>query len=233
MEDTPAGSSTRHLQDSALRISGVPGHPGVHRAPVAENAAAAMARSAILDAGERERAERFRHIRDRERHVVAHVALRLVLADRLGVSPAGLSFGHEPCAGCGGPHGKPYAIGHPVHFSLSHVGDHVLIAVAGKPVGVDIEAVPAPGLVRDVARELHATERDELTVLPEALRPTAFARCWARKEACLKAVGTGLAHGAAEPYVGSGDSAVSPAGLRLVDLPFAPGHAAAMATVTG
>ncbi len=116
-----------------------------------------------------------------------------------------------------------------MHFSLSHSGDRILVAVAPVPVGVDVETVPADGLVRDLVSALHPRERAELEALPDSGRPAAFARCWARKEAALKVSGVGLARGAVEPYVGAADRPAPVPGLRLADLPPLDGHAAALA----
>ncbi|WP_078489649.1 4'-phosphopantetheinyl transferase family protein [Streptomyces bikiniensis] len=210
----------------------VPGHPGVVTASVARAAAPARALASVLDADERARAARFRFPADADRHRVAHVLLRLVLGRHVDEPPERLVFLRRPCAGCGGPHGKPYLRGHDAHFSLSHAGDRVLVAVAPVPVGVDVEAVPEPGLVRDLASALHPRERAELEALPDAARPAAFARCWTRKEAALKAWGAGLSRGAAEPYVSAADRPAPVPSLRLADLPPLDGHAAALALLT-
>ncbi|MEV7672026.1 4'-phosphopantetheinyl transferase superfamily protein [Streptomyces sp. NPDC088752] len=207
----------------------VPGHPGVVTASVSEAAAQARALASVLDDEERARAARFLFPVDADRHRVAHVVLRLVLGRHVGEPPERLVFLRQPCVGCGGPHGKPYVQGHDVHFSLSHSGDRILVAVAPVPVGVDVETVPADGLVRDLVGALHPRERAELEALPDSGRPAAFARCWARKEAALKVSGVGLARGAVEPYVGAADRPAPVPGLRLADLPPLDGHAAALA----
>lgn len=155
---------------------------------------------------------------------------RLVLAERMGVRPDRLVFARLPCAGCGGPHGRPRLPDHGgVHFSPSHAGDRVPVAVASVPVGVDVETVPADGVVRDVGSALHPRERAELAALPVNARAGAFARCWARKEAALKATGVALVRGAVDPYVGTGLAPAPVSGLRLTDVLLSEGHVAAVA----
>ncbi|MGW0736056.1 4'-phosphopantetheinyl transferase family protein [Streptomyces sp. NPDC002851] len=77
---------------------------------------------------------------------------------------------------------------------------------------------------------LHPAERAELSALPAAERPAAFARCWTRKEALLKATGSGLGHGTL-PTVLVGTSATPHPvpGWTLTDLALSGGYAAACA----
>ena len=134
------------------------------------------------------RAARFVHERDGRRYLEARRALRCVLAGATGLRIEDLTFGR-------GPHGKPYLVGHTGwRFSLSRRIDVALVGIsAGPEIGVDVEPV---GNVRDleamVEQVCSANERDLWTRHPVPERPTAFATCWTRKEACLKAVGIGL-----------------------------------------
>ncbi|MET9599088.1 4'-phosphopantetheinyl transferase superfamily protein [Streptomyces sp. NPDC006459] len=211
----------------------LPGQTRVWAASVAENAAAATARRGELDRSETRRAGLFRRFADVDRFLVAHVCLRDVLGTVLGTPPGRLVIDREPCAACGGPHGRPYLPGRPVHFSLAHAGDLVLVAVAPVPVGVDVEDLPSDALVHETMAGLHEDERDELLALPRPARPTAFARCWTRKEAVLKSTGQGLAHGARLPYAGTAAEPARTAEHQVYDLPVPPGRVAALALWTG
>lgn len=68
----------------------------------------------------------------------------------------------EPCPGCGAPHGRPAVSAALLHFSLSRVGDAVLVAFADAPIGVDVEQWPSAGRAVEVAQILQRTERAEL-----------------------------------------------------------------------
>ena len=185
---------------------------------------------AVLDAGERERAGRFFRAVDRERYTAAHLMLRRVLGGYLGLPPGQVALTREPCPCCGAPHGRP-APADPstgLHFSLSHAGPLVLLAVAERAVGADVEALPAPGSVADLATVLHPAERAELAEAEGTDRlPQEFARLWTRKEAYLKGIGTGLGRGPELDYVGSRQP--GPVGWTLTDLEMPPGFAAAVA----
>lgn len=173
----------------------------------------------ILDTEEQERAARFLRAEDRERYTAAHIGLRQLLAGYLDLDPAGVPFTREACPGCGGPHGRPAVPGTPLHFNLSHAGDLVLFAFAGTPVGADVERLQPTSVVAQVAESLHPEERAELQALPEADRPAAFARCWTRKEAYLKGIGTGLSQDPAIAYVGTGTEPVPVGAWTMADIP--------------
>lgn len=187
----------------------------------------------LLDAEERDRARAFRHERDRAAYVVAHAALRDVLGVLLGVRAEALPLAREPCAGCGGPHGRPVVRLPGVHFSLSHSGDLVLVAVAPAPVGVDVEGLATNRAVLGAQSALHPAEADELALLPAHGRPAAFTRAWVRKEAYLKGLGTGLVRDPALDYVSTGPLPAAPApGWSVRDVLVPAGYAAAVALRT-
>lgn len=146
----------------------------------------------VLSTAELARAARFRFDEHRRRWIVAHIALRQVLGHELAVSPAALTF-------ASGSGGKPRLTGDhadALEFNLSHSGAMALIAVSRScPVGVDVEMIePMPDLEAVAERQFAPEERQALRALPDADRVGAFYRIWTRKEAFIKATGTGLGH---------------------------------------
>lgn len=177
---------------------------------------------ALLDGHERERLERFRRPADAARYLAAHALARLVLAEHLGTDPAAIVV--DRTCRCGKPHGRPTVP--EVHFSLTHSGDRVGVALsAGGPVGLDVEELREMGDLDGLAGH---------TLSPDEPRPTsaaAFLQVWTRKEALLKATGEGLS---------SPMNAITLAGAQvvswadgpqawLVDLQAGPTHPAAIA----
>ncbi|MCX5394699.1 4'-phosphopantetheinyl transferase superfamily protein [Streptomyces sp. NBC_00094] len=195
---------------------------------VHEDSAARYA-SLVLDAEELARAGEFRRPGDRATYLCAHVGLRRLLGAHLGVAPRGVTMERAPCPCCGEPHGRPVLPDGRLHFSLSHCEGMSLIAVATTPVGVDIERIPAPHLVAELAEVLHPAESAELAALARDRRPAAFARVWTRKEAYLKGTGVGLGADPSAEYVGSGPVPTAPPGWLLADVAVPSGHQAAVA----
>ena len=144
-----------------------------------------------LSPEEQERAAKFRFARDQRRYIIAHAALRAILARYANGAPADLKF-------LDGRSGKPKlappwaASG--VEFNLSHSHERALVAVnRGAEVGVDIEFVKADFEFHEVGSHFFTKrESTALRGLPEELQRHAFYKCWTSKEAFLKAKGTGL-----------------------------------------
>jgi 4'-phosphopantetheinyl transferase len=137
---------------------------------------------------ERERASRFYRRQDGERYLLAHGALRLLLADYLTCDPLALRFGARE-------NGKPFLEGDCLEFNLSHSGALALIAIAvGRPVGVDVEQLRSmPDLESIAGRICTPGELATLADLAEPHRERAFFAMWTRKEALAKATGEGIA----------------------------------------
>lgn len=154
---------------------------GLHALPGPE-------RLALLAPVELARAERFLFERHKRRFLAARCGLRAALAEATGRAPAALRFVE-------GPFGKPRLDGEPdCQFNLSHSEDEALLAIGNDgELGVDIEVQrrmsDAPALAR---MNYTADECAALDAIPAAERDAGFLRLWTRKEACLKAIGTGL-----------------------------------------
>ncbi len=147
---------------------------------------------ALLAPDERRRAESFGSLEPRLDYVRARLMQRLVLSRLTGVDPATWRF--APASG-----GKP-GIVEPrdqrrVRFNISHTRGLVALAVCrDAEVGVDVEALnPATDVVAVARRFFAAQEVAALMALEEVARAVRFLELWSLKEACLKAIGTGLA----------------------------------------
>ena len=147
---------------------------------------------ATLSADEIARGARFAFDGLRRRHLASHVALRAILAQQTGLPAAALVFG-------AGPFGKPFLQAPATCvFNMSHSDDVAVIAVApdapaGTEIGVDVEVLrPMRDAIALAERNFTAAEQRALLATPAELRDLAFMRGWTRKEACLKAIGSGL-----------------------------------------
>jgi 4'-phosphopantetheinyl transferase len=94
-----------------------------------------------------------------------------------------------------GAHGKPHLQGFPGwHFNLSDSGDWALLALnQGVPIGVDLECHKDHLDTRSLAaNHFSQAEQVALREAPSLVQTEMFLRIWSRKEACLKALGSGL-----------------------------------------
>jgi 4'-phosphopantetheinyl transferase len=179
---------------------------------------------ALLDPVERRRREALWRPGDRARFTLGCAMLRTALAGYLGRPPSRIRI-DRTCPRCGRPHGKTRLRGHDgsgLELSVAHSADRVAIAVArGVPVGVDVERVrddlDVDGLAPVV---LSAADSVWLAGFPPSERVKRFLELWTRKEAVLKARGTGITG----PL-----SAVTGAGFSLHELPVGSGYVASLA----
>jgi 4'-phosphopantetheinyl transferase len=131
-------------------------------------------------AAELARAARFVRDGDGRRYLASHAALRHVLG--------------TPAPWILGANGKPSLASPPPYFNLGRREGVALIGLsATHEIGVDIEPLKPMADANELAA-LHFTPREREAVAREsgAARDRAFLRCWTRKEACMKATGSGL-----------------------------------------
>lgn len=182
---------------------------------------------------EQERALRFLRDVDRRRYLACRAVLRALLVDQFGIT---FNQSFET-----GAHGKPRIPGlSRGSFSLSHSGRHALIGVSHThEIGVDVEELRQMADAQAIAQGQFSA-RERLVVDEQAdddLASKAFFEVWTRKEACLKALGTGFSISAKEVDAGvpTLDSSVvrgpSNVGIRVASLWPAPDLAAAVAQI--
>jgi 4'-phosphopantetheinyl transferase len=141
----------------------------------------------------------------------ARDATRSILAAHLGRAPEIVVD----------PFGKPMLADGALAFNVTHSGTLALVAISRDgPVGVDVE-------LHDARRDVVALARRFFTGDEAALvgaEPTRFWRLWCRKEAWLKARGSGLSFPLSDVDV-RGDVP----GWFIADLDVAAGYSAAVA----
>jgi 4'-phosphopantetheinyl transferase len=162
----------------------------VWRADVVRDESTVAERRHVLSPAEQQRADRYRIPAVRRQYILARAALRGILAGYLAADPRELHFIH-------GPQGKPYLEGAHLQFNLSHSEGIALIAVAREgELGVDVERVRAFPNQRLLAERFFCPrEVATLLDLPAEVFPLAFFHAWTRKEAFVKAHGTGIGYG--------------------------------------
>jgi 4'-phosphopantetheinyl transferase len=157
-----------------------------------------LANSRVLDDGEVGKAFSFVHQADRWSYIAAHSMLRTLLAGVLGCAPdrvrivrdawdkPRLSTAH---------HGQETADS--VHFNISHTRGLAAVALAGRPVGIDVEKPVSIPEINEFAKNFLATEAlMALRNVPDEPAKTAlFFRFWTLSEAFIKATGLGIEQG--------------------------------------
>ncbi|MBO0950261.1 4'-phosphopantetheinyl transferase family protein [Fibrella forsythiae] len=143
----------------------------------------------LLHPDERERAERFRQLDDKQRFVAGRGWFRYVAGQLLGQSPQQVLL-------TTGPSGKPELIrttgSQPGwHINVSHSGEWVLLAAGYVPVGVDVEWIKPGWPFQDLIES--SFNADDQVQLAASQHPRElFYTLWTRKESLFKATGQGL-----------------------------------------
>lgn len=192
-----------------------------------------------LSPDERRRADRLRLRAHRLRFTAVRAALRRLLAEHSGCTPASIRFSY---AAAGRPELAWPSNG--LRFNVSHGGAVALIALSGRaPVGVDLERVRADVDYAGTGRLVFTSEElRRLEACAAAARPALFYRLWTAKEAVLKLLGAGFSldpasvavlgalegrHPVVLPEAAMAGASI--ARIHVAELEVAPGYAAALA----
>lgn len=140
----------------------------------------------FLNPEEKLLADRFRFDGDRNRYAIGREALRILVSKYLSVKPMDLVIHSE--------NGRKPFIGNPVtdiRFNISHSGDWVLIALAQRDLGIDVEKINQEFDFVNLLED-HFGEEEKTFISNAADSVSAFYYLWTRKEALIKAWGTGM-----------------------------------------
>ena len=136
-------------------------------------------------------ANKFKFEKDKLRYIIARSFLRKILSNILGINPLDIIISTNKF-------GKP-ALDHKkysnIKFNLSHSGEIIIYAVSlSNEVGIDIEILDSTINHLEIAKNYFSSK--ETLFLENSNNQfemtERFFRVWTRKEALLKAVGTGL-----------------------------------------
>lgn len=130
----------------------------------------------------REQALQFKHAFGQYACLKSYLILQDLLREHYGIE-GDLVFSYNE-------HGKPMLkeVSN-IHFSISHCKEAIAVAVAGRPVGIDVETLRMPSealaeKVMDKGEKL----RFDISDTPEDF----FTAIWTAKEAVMKCRGTGI-----------------------------------------
>lgn len=143
----------------------------------------------LLSPDEQKKAERYRFEKNTRQYIQARGILRQLLGEYLDCSPDSIEFGYNT-------YDKPtLQPENKLKFNVSHSGEMALLAFNWEDeIGVDIEDSTREIEIDVVAKHFFSpNEVNTLMALPLSEQQITFFNCWTRKEAIIKALGTGLA----------------------------------------
>ena len=141
----------------------------------------------LLSDEEKLRAKRFKFEKHRQRFIIFHGFMRIILARYLNINPEKVQYNK-------GDNGKPYLLDSDLYFNLSHTQSMALLAVSkGTEVGIDIEFKERKTDWQGVGKRFFSDiEQQSLFSRDINQQENYFYSLWTRKEAYMKVLGTGL-----------------------------------------
>lgn len=135
----------------------------------------------------------------REQFIKNRLALKLILAKYLHISPQEIFFDYTI-------KGKPFInqnINHSsIYFNLSHKNNYTIYTIALQNIGVDLEKIDKEVKIEKIAKRFFCKEEYEyLKKIKEEDKLESFFRIWTIKEAYFKLTGEGLSGGLNTIYI--------------------------------
>ncbi len=180
---------------------------------------------ASLSADERARGDALGAALPRRRFIADHGWRRRLLGSLTGRAPGDIEYRLDE-------RGKPSLRGSSLRFNAARsAGTGLYVTCETAQVGVDVEEIRTDVDLAAMARRFFsAAERAALEQTPPSRRATAAFACWTRKEAWLKAAGTGLVFPLDEVDVWAGDDRpVRHGQFEVATVDAGPGMAGAVA----
>ena len=137
----------------------------------------------FLDEEKREQYLRTTNENRKKALLVSHGFLKEKVSELFGIKKENLIFAVSE-------NGKPFCKSHnDIYFSVSHSGDFFAVAISKKEVGIDIELLknPTEKLIKRVC-----SDNEKKLIDASKNKSETFTEIWTKKEAYLKALGTGI-----------------------------------------
>lgn len=141
----------------------------------------------FVSAEEAHRAALFHSSEDKKTYVSCHAVLRLLISRKLGIGPLEIRFKK-------GRNNKPFLEGNPFHFNISHTRKAFAIAISDIYTGVDLEDINRRLVMESMMNSTFCMRERSFIKAHKAGERERFFLLWTRKEAVLKAIGTGIIH---------------------------------------
>lgn len=156
-----------------------------------------------LSRKEKLRSDRFRFNADRDTYILSHGFLRFVLSKKLNVNPVDIIFKTDK-------NNKPRLPGNSFYFNLAHSREAFAIAVSRQYyVGIDIENADQDIDILPILNSYFGQEEKKFILESETDIQNKFFLLWTRKEALLKAIGTGIVNDLTQISVSGGRNAIN------------------------
>lgn len=140
----------------------------------------------LITNDERLRADKFHFIEDRDTFITCHGLLRSILAKKLKKNPFEITFLNDK-------NNKPGLIGNPLYFNITHVREAFAFAISKHfYVGIDMENADRSIDFIPIINTFFSNEERKFILESQADAQERFFLLWTRKEALLKAIGTGI-----------------------------------------
>lgn len=154
---------------------------------------------------EKLRAEKLYSEQMKETYVICHSLLRLILAKMLGQVPQDVKY-------ITGESNKPALEGNPVYFNITHTANAFAICVSEDfYLGADMEEMNRKIDIHPIIEYYFSSKEREFILTPgtEQEIRRRFFLLWTRKEALLKAFGTGIIENISQIEVCSRENVIS------------------------
>jgi 4'-phosphopantetheinyl transferase len=140
----------------------------------------------FINSEDKLKADRLHLDEEKLTYLFCHTLLRLVLSRRLNIDPKEISIVYDK-------NKKPCLQGNPLFFNITHSRDAFAFAISQHSrVGVDLEKVNRDLDFVSVIKRFFSSQESEFILASPGDSMNRFFLLWTRKEALLKALGTGI-----------------------------------------